>query len=480
MYGRPRWVPVQIKPSGRSGHLVILTGGVSSVPTTRWMSTCAPLSTPIRVYTQNSFRQSTIGGMRAFKGPVSRQVTALLVVMAFPVSPAPAFDSYWHAQCVQRVGEQFGFTETAWKIMQLGNFSPDFFGPVSEAAARNPTASQLAALDQANDPQIRGAAIYLHFDNLNSDFQSNLNFDYVLSRLLRNTQTLLAGYNQLHVDDRTRNALTLITLGASLHAVQDFYSHSNWIHSDFDQTDVKVVNLPAGGVRAPTWFEVRDKHNDAGRWPFLVQSGIYPPISGVQNTHTHMNHDNSRLTYMEPENPGTPLRSQAAYHGTGPVPARGDDASNLAHQQLAVNTAIAASIEWVARVESNPEAKKAIEAASRWNLKMRDPHLAKELEAGLLTEMALSCAVGKWDGDEPPAYRGSLCRSVMGGKVNSVGGPTGSKLESEIVGLAATVLMPVALRFTGLFWDVHGEYHILEHLAEDIGSDSGHYSFSKK
>jgi hypothetical protein len=38
--------------------------------------------------------------------------------------------------------------------------------------------------------------------------------------------------------------------------------------------------------------------------------------------------------------------------------------------------------------------------------------------------------------------------------------------------------MPVALRFTGMFWDVHGRYHILEHLAEDIGSDSGHYTFS--
>ncbi|MCU1262035.1 MAG: hypothetical protein JWO80_4920 [Bryobacterales bacterium] len=410
---------------------------------------------------------------------VLRRLTALLAVAALPVSPAAAFDTYWHAQCVQRVGEQFGFAESAWKIMQLGNFSPDFFGPVSEAASKSPGAAQLPALDQANDLQIRRAAIYLHFDNLSSDFHTNNNFDYLFGRLLQNTQTLLAGHNRLQVDDRTRNSLTLITLGASLHAVQDFYSHSDWVHNAFDQTGVKVISLPAGGVRAPTWFEFREKHKDAGQWPFQVQSGIYPPVSGARNTHTHMNHDNSRLMCMEPENPGPPLRTQAEYHGAGPVPARGDDASNLAHQQLAVNTAIAASIEWVMLVESNVDAKRAIEAARRWNVKTSDPHLVKELQAGLLTEMALSCVAGKWDGDQPPADRGLVCRSVLDSKVNLVGGSTGSKLESEIIGLAATFLMPVALRFTGLFWDIHGKYHILEHLTEDIGSDTGRYNFPK-
>jgi hypothetical protein len=359
-------------------------------------------------------------------------------------------------------------------------FRPIFSARFPKPYPAVPEPPSWPALDQANDPQIRGAAIYLHFDNLSSDIQSNLNFDYLFSRLLQNTQTLLAGHNQLQVDDRTRNTLTLITLGASLHAVQDFYSHSNWVHNDFGQTGVKVVSPPAGGVRAPTWFEFRDKYKDAGQWPFQVQSGIYPPVTGARNTHTHMNHDNSRLMYMELENPGPPLRGQAEYHGTGPVPARGDDASNLAHQQLAVNTAIAASIEWVTLVESNVEAKKAIESAKRWNLETRDPHLAKELEAGLLTERALSCAAGKWDGDQPPGDRGLLCRSVLDSKVNSLGGAAGSKLESEIIGLATTLLMPVALRFTGLFWDLHGRYHILEHLSEGIGSDTGHYNFPKK
>jgi len=118
-------------------------------------------------------------------------------------------------------------------------------------------------------------------------------------------------------------------------------------------------------------------------------------------------------------------------------------------------------------VEENSVARKAIEWAKGWNLKTRDPKLAKELEAGLITEMALSCAAGKWDGDNRPGDRGVVCRSVIGRRANSVGG---SKLESEISGLATDLLMPVALKFTGMFWDVHGQYHILERLAGDIRS----------
>jgi predicted transcriptional regulator len=48
--------------------------------------------------------------------------------------------------------------------------------------------TELAQLTgRANNPQVRGAAVFLHFDNLNGDLQSNANFDYILSRLLAST-----------------------------------------------------------------------------------------------------------------------------------------------------------------------------------------------------------------------------------------------------------------------------------------------------
>jgi len=81
---------------------------------------------------------------------------------------------------------------------------------------------------------------------------------------------------------------------------------------------------------------------------------------------------------------------------------------------------------------------------------------------------------------DPPNERGTLCRSVLERKLNPVAATTGSQLKAEILGLAANLVMPSALKFTGLFWDVHGEYHILERLAEGVGSNSGDYSFPKK
>src|SRR5215471_21662286 len=338
---------------------------------------------------------------------MARRIAALMTLAAFMVSPAAGFDTYWHSQCTQKTGESAGFSEDAWKIVQLGNFSPDLFGPVAEYASKNLPNSELQALSdyQANNQQVRGAAIYLHFDNLHGDLERNSDFDYLFTHLLTATQGMLADFGRFQGDERIRKVLILVTLGASLHAVQDFYSHTDWIHNDFNQTDAKMITLPSGGLRAPTWFEFRARHADPDKWPFQVKSGLYPPVANALNTHTHMNHDNSRLMYTEYENPGQPLRLQAEYHNAGPAPARGDDASDLAHQQLAVNTALAASIEWVQKVEENPDARKAIESARGWNLKKKDPRLVKELEAGTVTEMAVSCAAGKWDGDDPPGDR---------------------------------------------------------------------------
>src|SRR5215469_18942934 len=149
---------------------------------------------------------------------MGREALAVLALAALLVSSATGFDTYWHLQCSQKVGEQFGFTQDAWKIMELGNFSPDFFGPVSQAAPRNLPGREIGVLSQykINNTQAQNAAIFLHFDNLNSDLQSNSNFNYLFERLLANTQKLLAGYSKLQGDDRVRLVLTLITLGASL------------------------------------------------------------------------------------------------------------------------------------------------------------------------------------------------------------------------------------------------------------------------
>ncbi len=413
-----------------------------------------------------------------------RKLLTLLVLVALLGSPVAAFDTFWHAAASRAVGDEFGFTEYARNIMQLGNFSPDLFGPVSEYAAAHLNGEEKAALDdhRIRNAQLRAVAIFLHFDNLDSGLDRNSKFDHIFSQLLQTTQNLLSDYKRRRdVDERTRKVLILVTLGASLHAVQDFYSHSDWIHNDFNKTAVKMVRLSSGDYRAPTWFEVRDKLGNPDNWPFQVRSGTYPPSAGALNTHTHMNHDNSRLIYKEYESPDQPLRSQAEYHNYGPFPARGQDpVSVLQHQQVAVNTAIAASIEWVKKTEVNADAKAAIDFAKRWDLKKDSPKLARELEAGLASQVALSCVAGKWDGEDPPSESSPLCKSAFDHKMNPFIGGTGPQIKTEIIGLAAGLGVPLALKLTGKFWDVYGRYHILEHLTDGIGSESGHYSFPPK
>jgi hypothetical protein len=408
-----------------------------------------------------------------------RKVVVSFMLLAVLASPASGFDTFWHSEATRKVADAFGFSEDSRKIMQLGNFSPDFFGPVSDFAANNLHGQGLNALNQylANSAQDRDAAILLHFDNLNGELDRNSKFDALFNRLLTNTQWVIGGYiKQTNADERTRKTMTLVVLGASLHAIQDFYSHSDWIHHDFNSTSVKLVRLPSGEFRAPTWFEFRDQAGDPDKWPFQVKTGIYPPVAGAVNTHTHMNHDNSRLIYREYETAGQPLVSQAKYHDAGPVPAHEqDEASALAHQQMAYNTAIAASIEWVKKVEEYGDARAAIESAKSWQLKLKDPKLARELEAGQITEMALSCAAGKWDGEVPPGDRGVLCRTVLDQTITPSSASSAANIESIIIGLASGAAFPYALKYTGKFWDVHRQYHLLDHLAAGIGS-ARHYS----
>ncbi len=411
---------------------------------------------------------------------MARQLFAVVTVVALLASPAAGFDTFWHSQASRTVGHEFGFTEDAWKIMQLGSFAPDLFGPVSDFANERLSGKELKNIQQysSKDPRVQRAAIFLHFDNLNGELTRNSQFDYLFAQLLRNTQQLLAAINtRSDLDDRTRKVLALLTLGASLHAVQDFYSHSDWIHNDFNKTPVIMVALPAGGVRAPTWFEFRDKAGDPDKWPIKIKSGIYPPPSpDVPNTHSHMNHDNSRLAYKEYETPGQPLRSEASYHKLGPVPVTEEDPLSVQrHQKLAEDTAIAASLEWVKKVEENSEAKAVIEHARTWNLKTSDPKLAKELQAGMAAELALSCAAGRWDGEDPTADRSLLCKAVLERRVNPLSARSGAEIESEIIGLAAGLALPWAMKFTGKFWDVYSQYQLLDQLTNLIGTESGHY-----
>ena len=77
-----------------------------------------------------------------------RKFLVLLMVWAVLVSPASCFDSFWHSEATRLAAAELGFSDDARKIMQLGNFSPDFFGPVADLASTSLPAPGLEALNQ--------------------------------------------------------------------------------------------------------------------------------------------------------------------------------------------------------------------------------------------------------------------------------------------------------------------------------------------
>jgi hypothetical protein len=142
----------------------------------------------------------------------------LLTIVAIP-KPAQAFDTGHHFDLTQDAMQDQGFGKTAIEVAQLENWLTDYY-------SSSPTS------------RIEDETNKLHFDNLfNTQQVSNY-----WGRFTINTR------NAIQQATKEKNALKLLTvMGISLHAVQDFYTHSNWAetHPSFGNS-----------YRTETWFSL--------------------------------------------------------------------------------------------------------------------------------------------------------------------------------------------------------------------------------
>lgn len=370
------------------------------------------------------------------------------------------FDTYWHSGMATEVGQKCGFSADAIKVLQFSSFCVDYFGPfITEAigfVAKN--ASYLELRNLPTTGQTHEASNFIHFDNLAGQLDRNWKFDYLWSRLLENTRKTVIGYysdTSLKPDDRKR--LILLALGASLHMVEDFYSHSDWIHFNFVKMGFRQQRTSLGDDRAPTWFELRKRFGAPStrsrkeNWKFRLCSGVFPPANdvplstlGVPISHTTMNHDNSQLYYDG--------ASQIKYHAFGAFPAL-DSASAVKHQLYAYHSACAAAIEWIGLLEANPAAKRAIEFAKRWDMAKVDPNVTDDLQDGVYSSVMVSCIMQKWDGNYPPRDRAKDC---------------------GVFKLLEHIHIPT---MGNVFWGSFPKDSILQHLALGFGDSTGHYAF---
>jgi hypothetical protein len=404
------------------------------------------------------------------------------LLIALLTNSAGAFDTFWHSAATSAATKSFGFTLDATNVVQFGNFSgPDFFGPVFDTIL--PSVAPYAATAGRISPAVAealeifykyrqeqidqlGFAVYMHFDNLHGDLDSNGKFDYLFRHLLVNTrQSIDWAFIDPGLNQGFRKMAVLMALGASLHMVQDFYSHSNWVHQDFEAAGVPLVKMPWGKDRAPTWFEVRNKLGDPDHWPQTIKivSGIYPPVPGTNLTHTHMNHDNSQLVYK-----GT---SQAGFHNGGPMPVGKYSAAE--HQLFAANTAAGASMEWIRMVEEDFLARSAIEYAKTWDLKSYNAAMLHDLEGGLGSVLMLSCLHNNWDGAKPSEALRNQCRAMEAFALPSVAMGT----EKAIPPMQALPVMSVPIPSPlNEFWAVHTKCTLMKRLTKDFAGENGHYN----
>ena len=192
-------------------------------------------------------------------------VAVTVAVLAGWPGQASAFDVGYHSDLTFEVLSREGFAADATGAAVVANYLDDGFESAKTVIAE--AGGILAPLGHAwgnlyGPASARDASdLYLHFDDLPGTAEVSAAWD----RLVRNTRRAAQ-----EAERRQDPAGLLSVLGASLHTVQDFYSHSNWSNLDWggDATwfDVPAAEREAKAIRSVDHAATNKDH--AGRAGF--------------------------------------------------------------------------------------------------------------------------------------------------------------------------------------------------------------------
>jgi hypothetical protein len=189
-----------------------------------------------------------------FKGHRKRTATLLLSLAVLPFCKpgfAHAFDTGPHQDMTRAAFQDEGFApgSRVIEIAQVSNWLVDYY---------------------SNRPPVGGSEFvrlarelsHMHFDNLDSLAHVRNTW----ARLAWNTRNGVRAAaaevrSARNAEERYQRLVHLaVLIGASLHPVQDFYSHSNW---------VELHRMPVGVYGTHTWFDMpsSDPSLRTGRYP---------------------------------------------------------------------------------------------------------------------------------------------------------------------------------------------------------------------
>ncbi|WP_395091219.1 C2 domain-containing protein [Armatimonas sp.] len=185
-----------------------------------------------------------------FKQYGSKGLLALGLLVGL-VPAAKAFDTGPHQDLTREVLAEIGFNQDANETVQLENWLTDYY-------TNQPLLKKVL-------PSIHVSLDKLHFDNLTTTSQ----VDHYWQRFTVNSK--IAFQEAARNKDSFR---ILVLLGMSLHAVQDFYTHSNWVETH--------PAPPGSDYATVTWFDTKNRNS--------VRTGSYPALSNPPGANDHGNY----------------------------------------------------------------------------------------------------------------------------------------------------------------------------------------------
>jgi hypothetical protein len=240
-----------------------------------------------------------------------------MVGMLVLARPGWAFDAGPHADITRDALTAEGFGNTAVQVVQVNNWYVDLYEnsnklPHSGHASGWHTFLGGGVWDSENWSQAMvDAADRSHFDSSNGGFSTTAALTAEWDRLQRAVYTLS---RQAAAADNPNPVQLLTVLGISLHQVQDFYAHSNWV----EPKGIAGYEGPGWAARnlgdASTWFDMAAKTR--------IRETLYVAGSpGITRGHGDWRTDNNvnLATGMNKDWPGRPLYEQAhmaAYFAT--------------------------------------------------------------------------------------------------------------------------------------------------------------------
>jgi hypothetical protein len=235
------------------------------------------------------------------------------VLVLGTAASAAAFDAGPHTDMTRDALTAEGFGGAAANVGVVDNWFVDYYWNAKENPFSGHAAWWKETLAGANiatiefwDPAIIQGTNRMHFDSSQgADLKTPQGIGQEWQRLMRITHGLLA-------DARAaQDPLRVVAIaGMSLHSVQDFYAHTNWVETAGQDGSPDGPGWTAARMgTAPTWFDVPEAARDGKH----IYSGVH--LADREHGKWQTNHNDSLADGLNKDWAGRPLFEKAYLSG---------------------------------------------------------------------------------------------------------------------------------------------------------------------